>query len=86
MLKAAEKAYCLALEALKRRDYRQADQLFGQAAGFFADNQEFRLMRETTRLLVAVKEELGSWEPEGVKKSESYIEEVMTYGEKDELR
>lgn len=86
MLKAAEKAYCLALEALKRRDYRQADQLFEQAAGFFADNQEFRLLRETTRLLVAVKEELGSSADEGVKTSELYIEEVMTYGEKDELR
>ena len=86
MLKAAEKAYCLALEALKRRDYRQADQMLQQASGFFADNEEFRLLRETTRLLVAVKEELGSSASEGVKTSELYIEEVMTYGEKDELR
>ena len=86
MLNAAEKAYCLALQALKRRDYRQADQQFEQAAGFFADNQEFRLIRETNRLLVAVKEELGSLEREDVKRSELYLEEVLTHGEKDELR
>ncbi len=85
MLNAAEKAYCLALEALKRREYRRADELFEQAAGFFADNPEFRLVRETTRLLVTVKEELGSFESaESNERTE--IEEVMSYGEKDELR
>ncbi len=85
MLKAAEKAYFLALEALKRHEYRRADELFDQAAGFFADNAEFRLVRETTRLLVAVKEELGVVE-EDKSNERTEIEEVMTYGEKDELR
>jgi len=85
MLNAAEKAYCLALQALKRREYRRADKLFDQAAGFFADNREFRLVRETTRLLVAVKEELGSFESDE-SNERTELEEVLTYGEKDELR
>ena len=85
MLNAAEKAYCLALQALKRREYSTADRLFDQAAGFFAENQEFRLVRETTRLLVAVKEELGTAESDKrIERTE--IEELISYGKENELR
>ena len=62
MLNPAEKAYFHALQSLKRHDYAQAAHYFNQAAPFFAENQEFILLRETTTLLVAVKEELQELE------------------------
>jgi hypothetical protein len=58
MLNASEKAYCLALQSLREKKYRQALDLFDQAASFFETNSEFNLLRESTRLLVAVKAEL----------------------------
>jgi hypothetical protein len=84
MLNAAEKAYCLALEALKRKEYRRAADYFDQAEGFFAANEEFSLLRETTRLLVAVKEELGS--PESGESDERIEIEEVEYGQENELR
>ncbi len=71
MLNPAEKAYLHALQSLKRRDYAQAAHYFNQAAPFFAENQEFILLRETTTLLVAVKEELRELETD---KNEERIE------------
>lgn len=62
MLNPAEKAYLEALQSLKRNEYRRAAHYFDQAAPFFAENQEFILIRETTSLLVAVKEELRELE------------------------
>ncbi len=62
MLNPAEKAYLEALQSLKRSEYRRAAHYFDQAAPFFAENQEFILLRETTSLLVAVKEELRELE------------------------
>jgi|PlaIllAssembly_1097288.scaffolds.fasta_scaffold3786482_2 hypothetical protein len=62
MLNPAEKAYLEALQSLKRNEYRRAAHYFDQAAPFFAENQEFILLRETTSLLVAVKEELRELE------------------------
>lgn len=58
MLRVAEKAYSQALLALKRKDYAEAVRKFELAALEFTDNQEFELLHETTRLLVAVKDEL----------------------------
>jgi hypothetical protein len=62
MLNPAEKAYFFALQSLKRKDYRRAAEFFDQAAPFFSENQEFTLLRETTSLLVAVREELQELE------------------------
>ena len=44
MLNASEKAYCLALQALSHKKYRQAADHFDKAAPFFKGNQEFALM------------------------------------------
>ena len=71
MLNPAEKAYLEALQSLKRNEYRRAAHYFDQAAPFFAENQEFILLRETTSLLVAVKEELRELETD---KNEERIE------------
>jgi len=59
MLSAPEKAYCLALKALKDKDYRTALGQFDRAADGFVDDKEFVLLRESTRLLVSVQEELA---------------------------
>jgi len=82
MLSPAEKAYCLALMALKEKDYHRAAGQFAQAASDFGRNSEFVLLWETTRLLVAVKEELKTDE----ENDKIEIEEVYSYGQKDELR
>ena len=63
MLSTAEKAYCLALTALKEKDYQNAIVQFDRAAEQFGTDKEFSLLRESTRLLVAVKEELGGGKP-----------------------
>ena len=77
MLKSAEKAYCLALQALKRREYRTAVDHFDQAAPGFENNSEFDLLREATRLLVAVQKEMhGPDEAD----SSLEIEEVFSNG------
>ncbi len=83
MLNASEKAYCLALQALKDKDYRKAAEYFDRAAPFFAENREFNLYRETTRLLLAVKRELGA-EPES--DDELVIEEVFSNGQETDIR
>jgi hypothetical protein len=85
MLNSAEKAYCLALHSLRRKDYRLAADYFNQAGEFFNNNSEFCLLKETNRLLVAVKEELGSFESDE-RNEQLVIEEVSSYGQEDELR
>lgn len=82
MLRPAEKAYCEALLALKRKDYAAALDRFDLAAPEFAESKEFNLYRETTRLLLAVKEKLAEIE----NKDKSNIEETITHGEKTKLR
>ena len=79
MLNSSEKAYCRALQALKAKHYAQAARCFEQAAPFFADNRDFRLYWETTRLLLAVKQALGTFDDELV------IEEVFTDGQEANL-
>ena len=77
MLKSTEKAYCLALQSLKRKEYRTAADYFDQAAPGFENNSEFDLLREATRLLVAVQKEMrGPDEAD----SRLEIEEVFTNG------
>jgi len=84
MLNAAEKAYCMALVALRRKEYRRAAGYFTQAESYFADNVEFGLLAETTRLLCAVKRELAGSDS-GERKEEFEIEEVISYGKENEL-
>lgn len=60
MLNPSEKAYCLALQALKQKRYAEAVTYFERAADYFENNREFSLLRETTRLLVALKRELAT--------------------------
>ena len=62
MLDGAEKAYCLALIELRRHNYEAAAELFGDAGDYLEDNDEFVLLRETTRLLLAVRAELAELE------------------------
>ena len=76
MFEQAEKAYCLALLALKNKDYQTAADYFDNAADNFKDNQEFNLLRETTRLLLMVKEESARLNTE----DKIEIEEVLPYG------
>ena len=58
MLAKREKAYCRALLALKKRDYKTAMSCFGSADGDFGTNSEFNLLYQTTKLLLAVRTEL----------------------------
>ncbi len=59
MLSGGEKEYCAALLALKRKDYKTAIERFEKAAPYFKDDKEFNIFLQTTRLLVAVKDELA---------------------------
>ncbi len=81
MLNSSEKAYCLALQALKQKQYRQAVDQFERAVSFFDANKEFHLLHETTRLLVAVQEELAALENEDT----LIIEEVFSDGQEANL-
>jgi len=80
MLDHAEKAYCLALLALKDKDYPAAFDHFDGAAPHFKDNREFNLLRQTTELLLAVKKERTKLDGDDMIE----LEEVLPYGkEKD---
>lgn len=81
MLDLSEKAYVMALRSLKQRDYGTAVTYFDQAAGRFANDKEFSLLRETTRVLVAVKNELADVRAKN--DNESIIEEVFDGQETD---
>lgn len=82
MLNPSEKAYCLALQALKQRRYTEAVAYFERAAGYFENNREFSLLRETTRLLVALKRELATLEND---EETLIIEETFSDGQKTNL-
>jgi len=82
MLKPEEKAYCQALLALKHKDYTAALTYFDQAEPAFSGNKEFHLYRETTRLLLVVKDRLTEFENE----DNVNIKEAVSHGQKTELR
>jgi hypothetical protein len=67
MLNSSEKAYCQALESLARKQYREALRYFDAAAPDFANNEEFGLLHQTTRVLCSVKAELAALEVETTK-------------------
>lgn len=60
MLSEQEKAFCRALLALKKGDYKAALGCFESVNGNVGTNSEFVLLYETTKLLLAVKNELRS--------------------------
>jgi len=62
MLDPSEKAYCLALEALQRKQFREASRYFEAAAPQFRENREFGLLHQTTNLLCEVKTRLATLE------------------------
>ena len=82
MLDRAEKAYCLALESLQAGEYQAALQQMETAALRFGEDPEFRLLHETTRLLVAVKRELAG-RPTGEKLE---LTEVFSHEQETDLR
>jgi hypothetical protein len=87
MLNQTEKAYYLALEALRNKEYRQAVSFFDRAAAEFGNDQEFVLLSESTRLLVAVKERLadGRASLSETVNNELTIEEVLSNGQKTDF-
>ena len=64
MLESSEKAYCAALSALSRKQFREAMRLFDAAAPNFAGNREFGILHETTTLLCRVKDRIAALEVE----------------------
>ena len=86
MLEPSEKAYFRALRALEEKQYQQATGYFDQAAEFFDGNQEFNLLRETTRLLVELKQALAVAEKTGKTDEDTLIiEETFTDGQETNL-
>lgn len=79
MLDQAEKAYCLALEALEKKDYRAAISYFDRAASRFGEEGEFKILHETCRVLVALKQELRQ-EGAAADKRDFDVEEVFSDG------
>lgn len=82
MLNPSEKAYCLALLALSQKRYSSAADYFDKAAPYFRDSQEFQLLLESTRMLVAVKEQLAVADNED---DALVIEEVFSNGQETNL-
>lgn len=62
MLNRPEKEYYLALAALRNKEYIMALKHFDRASAFFQTNKEFNLLYETTKTLMAVKEQLAQGE------------------------
>lgn len=73
MLNPAEKAYCLALLALRNKGLRTAAEQFDKAGDFFSGDKEFQLLKETTSLALAVKAEIARHENE----EEFVTEEIL---------
>ncbi len=76
MLSTAEKACFRALQALRDKEYRSAADQFDKAAASFRGDEEMNLLRETTKLLLAVKSEIRRHE----KDDAIEIEEVFSDG------
>jgi len=81
MLSDAEKAYYRALQALQDRQYRAAAGFFKSAENQFAENPELRILKETTELLLTVKDEIFETENDRIE-----IEEILINGQETELR
>lgn len=62
MLNKEEKAYCSGMAALEAKEYSTASVFFKDAEKQFAGNDDFCILRYTTDLLLAVKEEISALE------------------------
>ncbi len=80
MLSAEEKAYCRALEALRRKDYLSADKEFEACRSLFANNRGRQIITEAARLMVEVGREKR--ERENIKQ---FIEEASTNGKETNI-
>jgi hypothetical protein len=58
--------YKLALQAIRNKDYSAASAFFKSVENQFADSDEFRILAETTELMLAVKEEIFKLEHQQV--------------------
>lgn len=76
MLRAEEKAYCLALEALRNHDYAAADREFDVCREMFVGSAGFLIIAEATRLMVQIQRRKAE-----VAKIETQIKETVDYGE-----
>jgi hypothetical protein len=81
MLSAEEKAYCRALEALKRKDYGAAVEAFDSCGGRFGNNASFKIMAEAARLMVALREEC-----ERKQEIQNKIKEAISHGKETIIR
>ena len=81
MLSDADKAYYRALQALRDKDYRAAAGFLKYAENQFADIPELRILRESTELLLSVKDEIYELENETIE-----IEEILINGQETEFR
>lgn len=57
MLSAEEKAYCRALEALRKKDYLSADKEFKACRSLFANNRGRQIITEAAHLMVEIGRE-----------------------------
>ncbi len=76
MLTAEEKAYCLALEALRNRDYASADRQFDACREAFAGSSGFMIIAEAARLMVQIQRKKTD-----ASKIETQIKETVDHGE-----
>ncbi len=81
MLSVEEKAFCRALEALKRRDFDGAVTEFDACGGRFDENKSIRIMAEATRLIVALRQEY-----ERKQKIQNDIKEAINHGKEAIIR
>lgn len=73
MLHPAEKAYCLALLALRNKDLKTAAEQFERAGDYFSGDKEFAILKETTSLAQEIKARIGRQENE----EEFVTEEIL---------
>ena len=60
----ADRTYSEAMQSLRDRDFRSASDIFKSVENQFAENDEFRILYESLKLLMAVKEEIEELEVE----------------------
>jgi len=62
MLSKEEKAYCSAMLSLEKQDFATASIFFKDAEKQLAGNDDYSILKHTTDLLLAVKEEIVALE------------------------
>jgi len=82
MLSSEEKAYCRALEALRKKDYITADIEFDAAIQLYRESSGFRIMAQAAKILA----ELEQREKQLQITKETIIEETVTHGEETVIR